>query len=87
MVKKSGAEIPDDPASMGRIKQIRMVAGIVRERNPRALPLVALAGVGTAAVLILIGSTEWMRKGSMSVRKLTRVMLPTAGKSEQLLSR
>jgi hypothetical protein len=55
MVKKSGAEIPDDPASMGRIKQIRLVAGIVRERNPRALPLVALAGVGTAAVLILIG--------------------------------
>jgi len=41
---------------MGRIKQIRMVAGIVRKNNPRALPLVALAGVGTAAVLILIGS-------------------------------
>jgi hypothetical protein len=40
---------------MGRIKQIRMVAGIVRKSNPRALPLVALAGVGTAAVLILIG--------------------------------
>jgi hypothetical protein len=55
MVKKSGAENPDDPASMGRIKQIRMVAGIVRKGNPRALPLVALAGVGTAAVLILIG--------------------------------
>jgi hypothetical protein len=57
MVKKSGAEPtnPADPASMGRIKQIRMVAGIVRKGNPRALPLVALAGVGTAAVVILIG--------------------------------
>jgi hypothetical protein len=55
MAKKSGAENPDDPASMGRIKQIRMVAGIVRKGNPRALPIVALAGVGTAAVLILIG--------------------------------
>lgn len=57
MVKKSGAEPtnPADPASMGRIKQIRMVAGIVRKGNPKALPLVALAGVGTAAVVILIG--------------------------------
>jgi Domain of unknown function (DUF4191) len=55
MVKKSGAENSADPASMGRIKQIRMVASIVRERNPRALPLVALAGIGTAAVVILIG--------------------------------
>ncbi len=40
---------------MGRIKQIRMVAGMLRERNPRALPLVALAGVGAAAVVIVIG--------------------------------
>ena len=57
MVKKSGAEPtnPADPASMGRIKQIRMVAGIVRKGNPRALPLVALTGVGAAAILILIG--------------------------------
>jgi len=55
MVKKSGAEVPDDPSSMGRIKQIRMVAGILRKSNPRALPLVAAAGVGTAAVIILIG--------------------------------
>ena len=57
MVKKSGAEPtnPADPASMGRIKQIRMVAGIVRKGNPRALPLVALAGLGTAAVVVLIG--------------------------------
>ena len=57
MVKKSGAEPtnPTDPASMGRIKQIRMVAGIVRKGDPKALPLVALAGLGTAAVVILIG--------------------------------
>jgi len=57
MVKKSGAEPtnPADPASMGRIKQIRMVAGIVRKGDPKALPLVALAGLGTAAIVILIG--------------------------------
>ncbi len=57
MVKKSGADAsnPADPSSMGRIQQIRMVAGILRKQNPRALPLVALAGVGIAAVLIVVG--------------------------------
>ena len=40
---------------MGRIKQLRMVAGIVHKRDPKALPLVALAGVGVAAVVIVIG--------------------------------
>jgi hypothetical protein len=57
MVKKSGAESskPVDPASMGRIKQIRMVAGVVREGNPRAMPIVALTGVGVALVIILVG--------------------------------
>ncbi len=57
MVKKRGAEAsnPADPASMGRIKQLRLVAGMLRERNPKALPLVALAGLGVAAVVIIIG--------------------------------
>jgi Domain of unknown function (DUF4191) len=57
MVKKRGAEASnsDDPASMGRIKQLRMVAGMLRKQNPRALPLVALAGIGVAAVVIVIG--------------------------------
>jgi hypothetical protein len=57
MVRKSGAEPsnPADPASMGRIKQIRMVAGILRKQDPKALPLVAAAGVGVAAIVILVG--------------------------------
>ena len=44
-----------DPAAAGRIKQIRMVAGIIRQSNPRALPLVALAGVGVLAVFVIVG--------------------------------
>ncbi len=40
---------------MGRIKQIRMVAGIVRKQNPRALPIVAAAGVGILVVFVLVG--------------------------------
>jgi uncharacterized protein DUF4191 len=49
--RKDGA----DPAAAGRIKQIRMVAGIIRKTNPRALPLVALAGIGVIAVFVLVG--------------------------------
>jgi len=57
MVRKSGAEPenPADPSSMGRIKQLRMVAGIVHKQDPKSLWLVALAGVGVAAVVIVIG--------------------------------
>lgn len=58
MVKKSDGlmpDLPDDPASMGRIKQIRLVAGIVRRANPKALPLVALAGVGILVIFVLLG--------------------------------
>jgi Domain of unknown function (DUF4191) len=57
MVKKSDGlpELPDDPASMGRIKQIRLVAGIIRKNNPKGLPLVALAGVGILLIFVLIG--------------------------------
>ena len=46
---------PPDPASMGRIQQLRMAAGLIRESNRWALPIVALAGVGVLAVLVIIG--------------------------------
>jgi hypothetical protein len=49
--RKDGA----DPSTAGRIKQIRMVAGIIRKSNPRALPLVALAGLGVLAVFVIVG--------------------------------
>jgi hypothetical protein len=40
---------------MGRIQQIRLVAGVVRKQNPKALPLVALIGVGSLVVFVLVG--------------------------------
>ena len=59
MVNKPGAaaakKASADAAAPGRIKQIRMVAGIIREQNPRALPLLALAGLGTLAVFVVVG--------------------------------
>jgi Domain of unknown function (DUF4191) len=53
MVNKPAA--PPDPASLGRIKQIRMAAGMVRKVNPWALPIVALIGVGILAVFVIVG--------------------------------
>jgi hypothetical protein len=46
---------PADPASMGRIQQLRMAAGMIRKSNPWALPIVALSGIGVLALLVVIG--------------------------------
>ncbi|MGP8000394.1 MAG: DUF4191 domain-containing protein [Streptosporangiaceae bacterium] len=49
--RKGGA----DDAPPGRIKQIRMVAGIIREHNPRALPLIAMTAIIIIGVCVLVG--------------------------------
>ena len=49
--RKGGA----DGVPPGRIKQIRMVAGIVRKQNPRALPLIAMTAVIIIGVAVLVG--------------------------------
>ncbi len=64
MAKKSpdtaaGAD-PAAAAPSGRIQQLRLAAGLVRKSNPRALPLVALAGLGTMAILIVAGIVTGM---------------------------
>jgi hypothetical protein len=53
--KPASAETQQDPASMGRLQQLRFVAGMVRRANPRALPIVIGAGVAVLAVLIVVG--------------------------------
>ncbi len=50
--RKSAARDIEKP---GRIAQIRMVAKIVREANPRALPIIALVAVGVIAVFTVAG--------------------------------
>jgi len=61
MSRKSG---PADPAAMetaasmanaGRLKQIRIVAGLVHRSNPRAMPIVIGSGLGILAVLVIVG--------------------------------
>jgi hypothetical protein len=53
--KPAGAGTQQDPASMGRLQQLRFVAGMVRRANPRALPIVIAAGVGVLAVVVVVG--------------------------------
>jgi hypothetical protein len=62
MSRKSEAADPaahvgtaDDLAKAGRLKQIRMVAGLVHKANPKAMPIVIGAGLGTLVVLVVVG--------------------------------
>jgi len=62
MSRKSGSADPAitrddavDLASAGRLKQVRMIAGLVHRTNPRAMPIVIGSGLGTMAVLIIVG--------------------------------
>ena len=52
MAKQKNA---DDEAAPGRIRQVRMVAGLVHKANPRALPIVIGSGVAVLVVLIVVG--------------------------------
>jgi Domain of unknown function (DUF4191) len=59
MVNKPGAaasrKAAADADSVGRLKQIRMVAGIVRKANPKALPIVFGIAVGVIALAVILG--------------------------------
>ncbi len=63
MPRRAAAEKPNkaaknattDPASAGRLKQIGMVAGVIRKSDPKALPIVIGSGVAVLVVLVLVG--------------------------------
>jgi hypothetical protein len=62
MSRKSGSadqaaamESASEMANAGRLKQIRLVAGLVHRSNPRALPIVFGSGLGILAVLVVVG--------------------------------
>jgi hypothetical protein len=57
MVNKAGGAAGKKSADgdPGRIQQIRMVAGIIRKTNPRALPLLAAAGLGVLVICVVVG--------------------------------
>jgi hypothetical protein len=48
---ESAAEL----ANAGRLKQIRIAAGMVRRSDPKAMPIVIGSGLGIIAVLVIVG--------------------------------
>ncbi|WP_067128027.1 DUF4191 domain-containing protein [Microtetraspora malaysiensis] len=44
-----------DPATPGRLKQIRMVAQFVKQANPKGMPIVYGSALGTLAVFVVLG--------------------------------
>ena len=52
---KAAKNASADPASAGRLKQIGMVAGIIRKSDPKALPIVIGSGVAVLAVVAVVG--------------------------------
>ena len=62
MSRKSGSadqaatmESAADMANAGRLKQIRMVAGLIRRSDPRAMPIVFGSALGIVAVMVVVG--------------------------------
>jgi Domain of unknown function (DUF4191) len=61
MSRKSGSADPAametaaDMANAGRLKQIRMVAGLVNRSNPRAMPIVFGTALGIIVVFVIVG--------------------------------
>jgi hypothetical protein len=62
MSRKSGSAEPainmqdaSEMANAGRLKQIRMVAGLVHKSNPRALPIVIGSGLAVLVILVVVG--------------------------------
>jgi hypothetical protein len=52
VVDKDSAE---DPAKVGRLKQIRMVASLLNKENPKALPIVFGSAAAVIVVFVLVG--------------------------------
>jgi Domain of unknown function (DUF4191) len=68
---KAGPEAP------GRIKQIRMVAGMLRKTNPKALPMIAAAGIGVIAIFVVVGLLTGLASFLIPFGVLAGVMVAT----------
>ncbi len=53
--KNPAKNAADDISSMGRLKQVRMLAGFIRKSDPKALPIVLGSGVGVLVVFVVVG--------------------------------
>ena len=48
-------EAAAEMANAGRLKQMRMVAGLVRRQDPKALPIIVGSALGVIAVFVILG--------------------------------
>jgi Domain of unknown function (DUF4191) len=62
MSRKPGSADPavtrdtaSEMANAGRLKQIRLVAGLIQRNDPKAMPIIIGSGLGTLAVLVVVG--------------------------------
>ncbi|WP_433376761.1 DUF4191 domain-containing protein [Streptosporangium sp. CA-115845] len=54
------AKKPEDSERPGRIKQLRMITKIIKEANPKGMPIVYASALGTLALFVVIGLvTGW----------------------------
>jgi hypothetical protein len=44
-----------DPAAPGRLKQLRMVAQIIKQANPKGMPIVYASALGTLILFVVLG--------------------------------
>ncbi|MER7129310.1 DUF4191 domain-containing protein [Streptosporangium saharense] len=49
------AKKPEDQERPGRIKQLRMIAQIIKQANPKGMPIVYASALGTLALCVVIG--------------------------------
>jgi Domain of unknown function (DUF4191) len=52
---KTTKSAPTDPSEMGRLKQIRLIAGFIRKADSKALPIIIGSGVAVLVVLVVVG--------------------------------
>jgi hypothetical protein len=45
----------EDPQNAGRLKQIRMVAGLINQQNPKAMPIIIGSAVAIIVICVLVG--------------------------------
>lgn len=55
------AKKPENPERPGRVKQLKMIAQIIRQANPKGMPIVYASVLGTFVLCIVIGLvTDWI---------------------------
>ncbi|MEU9834832.1 DUF4191 domain-containing protein [Streptosporangium sp. NPDC048047] len=55
------AKKPEDQERPGRVKQLRMIAQIIKQANPKGMPIVYASALGTLVLFVVLGLvTGWL---------------------------